>query len=92
MDLSDRAVAHGEMVEGQLEYTIEHRSRTLEPEEHPDTVQGRASRRRIETQREKNRALWSLHFEHLAQVYRRIAADYEARAASLAQGRGTDHG
>jgi hypothetical protein len=74
-------IAHGEMVERELDAMIERRSRQKDPDEASELWQ--VSVRRYNARREENRLAWCDYFTHLASALRARAEEYDRRAALL---------
>lgn len=75
-------IAHGELVEKELDNLIERRSRQKDPEEEHELW--KESVRRYNARREEElRAEWHGYFCRLAGTLRARAAEYDRRAAQL---------
>jgi hypothetical protein len=81
-------VAHGEMVEAELNRLIERRSsRKIDPDER-EALWQESVRRYNARRREENRLAWCDYFSHLASALRTRAEDYDHRAQALLENRG----
>ena len=77
-------IAHGEMVEKQLDAMIQHRARKgdVDPEEREELWR-QSVRRYNARRREENRLAWCGYFERLAGSLRARAEEYDHRAQAL---------
>jgi hypothetical protein len=75
-------IAHGEMVERELDRLITRRSQHKDPEEHSEVWQ-QSVRRYNARRREENRAAWCDYFSRLAGSLRARAEEYDHRAQAL---------
>jgi hypothetical protein len=77
-------IAHGEMVEKQLDAMIQHRARKgdVDPEEREELWR-QSVRRYNARRREENRLAWCGYFERLAGSLRARAEEYDHRAQTL---------
>ena len=81
-------IAHGEMVEAELNRLIEKRStREKDPEENVALWQ-ESVRRYNARRREVHRLAWCGYFSHLAGALRARAEEYDHRARALLEDRG----
>jgi hypothetical protein len=78
-------IAHGEMVERELDQLITRRSKHKDPEEQSEAWQQSVRRYNIR-RKEENRLAWCHYFERLAWSLRTRAAEYDRRAQALMQG------
>jgi hypothetical protein len=75
-------IAHGEMVEKELDQLITRRSKHNDPEEQSESWQ-ESVRRYNARRREKNRLAWCDYFSRLAGSLRARAEEYDQRAQTL---------
>ena len=75
-------IAHGEMVERELDRLITRRSKHKDPEEQSEAWQQSVRRYNVR-RREENRLLWCDYFSHLAGSLRARAEEYDQRAQTL---------
>jgi hypothetical protein len=75
-------IAHGEMVERELDDMIERRSRHKDPDEASELWQ-ESVRRYHARRREENRLAWCDYFGRLAASLRSRAEEYDDRAQAL---------
>jgi len=75
-------VAHGEMVEAELDAMIERRSRQKDPDEEHELWK-ESVRRYNARRREENRRAWCEYFSNLAGYLRARAEEYDQRVALL---------
>jgi hypothetical protein len=77
-------VAHGEMVEKELDAFIERRSRKgeVDPEEQEELWM-ESVRRFHDRRREENRWAWIRYFDRMATSHRKLSQDYQRRAEAL---------
>ena len=81
-------VAHGRMVEAELNRLIEKRSsREPDPDEREELWK-ESVRRYNARRREENRLAWCDYFSHLAGALRARAEEYDHRARTLLEDRG----
>jgi len=75
-------IAHGEMVERELDQLITRRSKHKDPEEQSEAWQQSVRRYNIR-RKEENRLAWCHYFERLAGSLRARAEEYDHRAQAL---------
>jgi hypothetical protein len=75
-------IAHGELVEKELNTLIERRSRQKDPDEEHELWRESVKRYNA-LRREENRLAWCDYFSHLAGALRARAEEYDRRAALL---------
>jgi hypothetical protein len=80
-------IAHGEMVERELDAMIERRSRQKDPDEASELWQ-ESVRRYNARRRDENRLAWCGYFTHLAGALRARAEEYDHRSRALLEDRG----
>jgi hypothetical protein len=80
-------IAHGEMVEKELDNLITRRSRQKDPEEVSEAWQ-ESVRRYNACKREEHRREWCNYFERLAACLRARAEEYDHRAQALLEDSG----
>jgi hypothetical protein len=81
-------VAHGEMVEAELNRLMDKRSsQEIDADERDELWKASVSAYNAR-RREENRLAWSDYFSHLASALRTRAEDYDHRAQALLEDRG----
>ena len=75
-------IAHGEMVERELDRLITRRSKHKDPEEQSEAWQQSVRRYNVR-RREENRLAWCDYFERLSACLRARAEEYDHRAQML---------
>jgi hypothetical protein len=81
-------IAHGEMVEAELNRLIEKRSTRETDSEEKEALWQESVRRYNARRREENRLAWCDYFSHLAGALRARAEEYDHRARTLLEDRG----